>query len=165
MDINIKFIDSIQHTFLNGKDVSGEIRGESIGQMASKIAVFKGPALKLIEVSQEFAKNNDCVLDGRNITSEVLPNADIKLFLDASVDCRAMRRLQENLAKNIPSTFEEIKKSLLERDNRDCSREVSPMILVDDAIKIDTSNMSIDEVIDLCCQIVEQKLIKLNKYV
>ena len=148
--IKIEFINNEQHTYLSGEDVSTEIRQEQIGQMASKVAAIEKAMRKLISISQEFAKKYDCVMDGRNITSEVLPDADVKFFLDASPQCRANRRLGDELKKNPNAKFEDILASLMDRDYRDVHRDFSPMIVTPDSIVVDNTNMSIAETIDFC---------------
>lgn len=150
LNIKIEFNDDIQQTLLNSEDVSSEIRFEHIGQMASKVAAIEKTMRKLIDISQEFANNYDCVMDGRNITSEVLPNADVKFFLDATPECRAKRRLGDELKKNPNATFEDVLKSLTERDYRDVHRAFSPMILTSDSILVDNTNMTIEETIEYC---------------
>lgn len=150
LNIKIEFNGDIQQTILNGEDVSSEIRFEHIGQMASKVAAIEKAMRKLIDISQEFAKNYDCVMDGRNITSEVLPNADVKFFLDASPECRAKRRLGDEQKKNPDAKFEDILTSLVERDYRDVHRDFSPMIKTADSIIVDNTNMTIDETIKFC---------------
>ncbi len=158
LNIKIEFEGNMQKTILNGEDVSSDIRVEHIGQMASKVAVIEKAMRKMIDISQEFAKNYDCILDGRNITSEVLPNADVKFFLDASPECRAKRRLADEQKKNPNATFEEILNSLVERDYRDVHRDFSPMILTKDSVLVDNSTMTIDETINYCASIAEKKL-------
>ncbi len=159
LNIKIEFEDDKQINFLNKEDVSSEIRFEHIGQMASRVAAIEKAMRKLIDIAQEFAKNYDCVMDGRNITSEVLPNADVKFFLDASPQCRANRRLGDELKKNKDATFEQILASLKERDYRDVHREFSPMIKTPDSIVIDNTNMTIEETITFC----EEKASKILK--
>jgi len=163
LNISIEFDNNIQHTYLGSEDVSTEIRQEHIGQMASKVAVIEKAMRKLISISQEFARKYDCVMDGRNITSEVLPNADVKFFLDASPECRAKRRLGDELKKNPNAKFEEILASLVERDYRDVHRDFSPMIVTSDSIVIDNTNMTIAETIDYCYEKTKDILTKKGK--
>ena len=108
LNVKVQFEENTQKTYLNGTDVSKTIRTEQIGQMASRVAVFKETMKKLIDISQEFANHYDCVLDGRNITSEVLPDADVKIFLDAKPEIRARRRFVEMQKKNPNITFDEV---------------------------------------------------------
>lgn len=156
--ISIEFEGNTQHTYLDGKDISKEIMAEKFGQMASKLAVIKVAMMKLIEISRDFAKKYDCVMDGRNITSEVLPNADVKFFLDADVLKRAERRHKEMIERHIDNSYEQVLESLKERDWRDTHRDFSPMIVVPDAVIIDNTNISLDETIKLASKIVAEKL-------
>ena len=158
IDIKIVFDDGIQKTLLCGKDVSSEIRNEKIGQLASKIAVIPKAMQKLNEISRDFASKNDCILDGRNITSEVLPNADVKFFLTASIECRAKRRFDESQKRGNNLSFESVLESLKERDYRDTHREFSTMVLTDDSHLVDNTNMTIEQTIDYCSKIVEETL-------
>ncbi len=162
-DIKIEFDGKIQKTLLNGKDVSKTIRMEQIGQMASRVAVHQLCMQKVIDVSREFASNYDCVVDGRNITSAVLPNADVKIFLDADLSCRAKRRHKENIEKGLESNLEQVSESLKERDYRDTHRDFSPMIVVYDALVIDNTKLNEQETIELVSEKVEQKLKELGK--
>lgn len=148
LNIKIEFNQNTQITYLQNEDVSQEIRFEHIGQMASKVAVIEKAMRKMIEIAQEFADKYNCVMDGRNITSEVLPNADVKFFLDASPECRAKRRLADEFKKNSNATFETVLNSLVERDYRDTHRDFSPMIVTPDSIVIDNTNMTIEETIN-----------------
>lgn len=161
IDVRVEFESDTQKTFLNGRDVSQSIRTEQIGQMASKVAVFKPTMQKMIDISQNFANKYDCVLDGRNITSEVLPNADVKFFLDADAKVRAKRRFAEMQKKNQNITFDEVYNSLQERDYRDTHRDFSRMIKTEDSLVVDNSNMNIEQTINHCYNlakiILEQK--------
>ena len=158
LNVKVQFEENIQKTYLNGTDVSTTIRTEQIGQMASRVAVFKETMQKLIDISQDFAEHYDCVLDGRNITSEVLPNADVKIFLDAKPEIRAKRRFVEMQKKNPNITFDEVMSSLVERDYRDTHREFSRMVIVPDAMVIDNSNMTIEETIEYCSENIKKIL-------
>ena len=152
IDINIEFEAGTQKTFLNNQDVSSEIRQEIIGQMASRVAPFVEAMQKMIDISQNFAKKYDCVLDGRNITSAVLPDADVKFFLTADVEIRAKRRFDESIKKGQNVSYNEILDSLKERDWRDTHRDFTPMIQTDDSIYVDNSDMSISETVMFCTQ-------------
>lgn len=158
LKIKIEFENNIQKTLLNNEDVSLKIRDEHIGQMASRVAAIEKTMRKLIDISQDFAKKYDCVMDGRNITSDVLPDADVKFFLDATPECRAKRRLGDELKKNPNAKFEDVLASLIERDYRDVHRDFSPLIVTPDAIVVDNTNMTIDETIEYCFEKVEKIL-------
>ena len=134
------------------------LRAEETSQLSSKISVFSIVRDKYLEIVREFAKNYDCIIDGRDITSIVLPNADVKLYLTASEEVRAKRRYEENVSKNIPCTYEEVLENLQERDYRDTHRDIAPLILVNDAVKVDNSNMNIEQTIEYCYNICLEKL-------
>lgn len=159
----IDFDGNTQKTFLDGIDVSNQLRSEQLGQMASRLAVFQGAMNKLIDVSQKFAEKYNCVLDGRNITSEVLPHADVKIFLDADIECRIIRRYKEMLERGQNVDIEKIRTSINERDYRDTHRDFSPMVVVPDAVVVDNTNMTQDETIEYVSEIVKNKLKTLNK--
>ena len=152
--VSIKYEDGAQHVILNGEDVTGLIRTEEVGNMASATSVYSAVRTKLVALQQELAKTTDVIMDGRDIGTVVLPNADVKVFLTASVECRAKRRFDELKAKGANPDFDQIAKDIEERDYRDSHREISPLKQVDDAVLVDSSDMTIDEVvaaiIDLC---------------
>ena len=156
--VEIVFEGNKQKMFLNGEDVTGLLREEIISQMASRVSAFALAREKYLEIVGNFAEKNDCVIDGRDITSIVLPNADVKFYLTASEETRAKRRHKENQEKGIDSSFEEVLANLQERDYRDTHRDVAPLIIVDDAIVVDNTNLTIDETIDYCSKIVREKL-------
>ena len=160
LDISVDFDGDKQITRLCGEDVSTEIRQEAIGLMASKVAVIEKAMKKIIEISQAFAKKYDCILDGRNITSEILPYADVKIFLTASPECRAKRRYDEDVKKGKTASYDEILKSISERDYRDTHRAFSPMILTPDSTVVDNTTLTIDET---CEKIARDKLVLLGK--
>lgn len=148
IDIDIKYEDGKQIVLLNGKDVSESIRTEKIGGMASSISVFSEVRSKLLNLQRNLAMKNKVVMDGRDIASHVLPNADLKIYLTASVDTRANRRYKELKEKGLDVNLEEIKKEIEIRDYRDTNREIAPLRQVKEAILIDSSNLSIEEVVE-----------------
>ena len=148
IDIDIKYEDGKQIVLLNGKDVSESIRTEKIGGMASSISVFSEVRSKLLNLQRNLAMKNKVVMDGRDIASHVLPNADLKIYLTASVDTRAYRRYKELKEKGLDVNLEEIKKEIETRDYRDINREIAPLRQVEEAILIDSSNLSIEEVVE-----------------
>ncbi len=154
ISVSIKYEDGAQHVILNGEDVTGMIRTEEVGNMASATSVYGAVRTKLVALQQELAKTTDVIMDGRDIGTVVLPNANVKVFLTASVECRAKRRYDELVAKGEDADFDKIAKDIEERDYRDSHREISPLKQADDAILVDSSEMTIDEVvsaiIDLC---------------
>lgn len=146
--VSIKYEDGAQHVILNDEDVTGLIRTEEVGNMASATSVYGAVRTKLVALQQELAKTTDVIMDGRDIGTVVLPNADVKVFLTASVECRAKRRFEELKAKGENPDFDKIAKDIEERDYRDSHREISPLKQADDAILVDSSDMTIDEVVD-----------------
>ena len=148
IDIDIKYEDGKQIVLLNGKDISESIRTEKIGGMASSISVFSEVRSKLLNLQRNLAMKNKVVMDGRDIASHVLPNADLKIYLTASVDTRADRRYKELKEKGLDVNLEEIKKEIEIRDYRDTNREIAPLRQVKEAILIDSSNLSIEEVVE-----------------
>ena len=148
ISVSIKYEDGAQHVILNGEDVTGLIRTEEVGNMASATSVFGPVRTKLVALQQELAKTTDVIMDGRDIGTVVLPNADVKIFLTASVECRAKRRFDELVAKGENPDFDKIAKDIEERDYRDSHREISPLRQAEDAILVDSSDMTIDQVVD-----------------
>ncbi|SDB08870.1 cytidylate kinase [Pseudobutyrivibrio sp. YE44] len=146
--VSIKYEDGAQHVILNGEDVTGMIRTEEVGNMASSTSVYAPVRTKLVSLQQELAKTTDVIMDGRDIGTVVLPNADVKIFLTASVECRAKRRFDELVAKGETPDFDKIAKDIEERDYRDSHREISPLKQADDAILVDSSEMNIDQVVE-----------------
>lgn len=148
LDLKIEYLNGAQHTILFGKDVSEDIRRNEVSSLASKISVHKAVRLKMLEMQREIASKTDCVLDGRDIGSFVLPNAEYKFFLTASVQVRAKRRYLELQAKGMEVDLNQLEQEIAERDHRDSTREIAPLTQAPDAEKIDTSNMTIEEVIN-----------------
>lgn len=134
--------------FLNNKDVSQEIREPIISENVSKIASIKIVRDNLVSLQRKIASNKNVILDGRDIGTVVFPNAQVKIFLIASVEERANRRYKEFLEKNISISYEEVLKSLKERDFIDSTRKESPLVKAKDAIELDTTNLNLQEVVD-----------------
>jgi len=146
VDISLAYTDGIQHVYLNGEDVTGLIRTEAVGNMASNTSIYKQVRKKLVELQKKIAKASNVVMDGRDIGTCVLPDADLKIFLTASIKTRAMRRFKELSEKGVNCGIIKIEADIAERDLRDITRKVSPLKRADDAIEIDSSDMSIDDV-------------------
>ncbi len=147
-DIDIRYVDGTQSVILNGENVSGLIRTDEISNAASKVAVVPEVRKKMLDLQREIASKHDVIMDGRDIGSAVLPNADLKIYLTASVEVRAERRYKENLEKGMTADLEAIKNDIRERDERDMTRKEAPLVKVEDAVEIDSSYMTIDEVVD-----------------
>lgn len=151
-EITINYAGGTQQIFLNGENVSDLIRTEEVGNMASAVSVYPEVRLKLVELQRDMAKKADIVMDGRDIGTYVLPDADLKIYLTASTKERAKRRFLELKEKGIPADINAIEKDIIERDYRDMHREFAPLRQAEDATVIDTTNMTIDEVADTIIQ-------------
>ena len=146
-----------QHMLMNGMDVSGEIRTQDISQKASLVSAHKVVRDVLLDMQREVAKQNNCIMDGRDIGTVVLPKAQIKIFLTASPEVRAKRRYDELIAKGQKAEYETILKEIIQRDHQDTTRPIAPLKQAKDAVLVDTSDMNIDEVIATIRKIVEEK--------
>lgn len=145
--IGMNYQEGTLHVILNGEDVTPLIRTEAVGNMASASSVNRDVRLKLVELQRELAAHDNVIMDGRDIGTYVLPDADLKIYLTASSSVRAKRRFDELSAKHIPCSMEEIEKDIVERDQRDMTRDFAPLRKAEDAVLVDTSNMSIEEVV------------------
>ncbi|MCR5715858.1 MAG: (d)CMP kinase [Lachnospiraceae bacterium] len=145
-DITIRYEAGEQQVYLNGQNVTAYLRTEEVGNMASASSVNGDVRQKLVELQQKLAAREDVVMDGRDIGTVVLPHADHKIYLTASVAVRAKRRFDELCAKGEPADLAQIAKDIEERDHRDMTREISPLKQADDAILVDSSDMTIEEV-------------------
>ncbi|CAN7343707.1 (d)CMP kinase [Rossellomorea sp. LjRoot5] len=146
-----------QLVFLDGTDVTDEIRQASVTNSVSHVAVHSGVREEMVKRQQLLAKEGAVVMDGRDIGTHVIPDAEIKVFLLASVDERAQRRHEENLSKGYPSDLEQLKEEIARRDKIDSEREVAPLKKAEDATEIDTTSLSISEVVDQIMLLVERK--------
>ncbi|MCQ2815015.1 MAG: (d)CMP kinase [Bacilli bacterium] len=140
----------------NGIDVTKQIRETRVSGNVSYIASYKEIRLALVEQQRAMASKHSVIMDGRDIGTYVLPNAEVKIFQIASVETRAIRRYKENMEKGIPCTLEEIKEDVKKRDYIDSHRDFAPLKAAEDSIELDTSNMSIDEVVDAVVSIIKK---------
>ncbi len=146
-DITIQYENGEQQVLLNGENVTGYLRTEEVGNMASATSVVPAVRVKLVELQKALAAKSDCIMDGRDIGTCVLPNAQVKVFLTAGSAVRAKRRYDELTAKGVACDIEKIKADIEERDYRDMNREHSPLCQAEDAVLIDSSYMTVNEVI------------------
>ncbi len=144
--IRIDYEEGVQQLYLNDENITGILRDEAVGDMASKSSQIPEVREKLLELQQSLAREQDVVMDGRDIGTNILPNADVKVYLTASVETRAKRRYDELTGKGVPCNIEEIMKDIRERDHRDMTRKTAPLKQAEDAVLIDSSEMSIEEV-------------------
>lgn len=147
-DIIISHVNGEQQVFLNGENVSGKIRTEEVSKLASVTSVIPKVRLQMVELQRRLAERQDVVMDGRDIGTYVLPDAPCKIYLTASSAERARRRCAEYAAKGIPAEFEAVEKEIIERDNRDKNREFAPLRQADDAVYLDTSDMTIAQAVE-----------------
>lgn len=153
-DVRIKYEDGIQEVYLNGKDITARLRSEEVGRMASAAAPIPEVREKLLELQRNLAREQDVVMDGRDIGTCILPDADVKVFLTASVERRAKRRYDELLAKGESCDLATIEQDIRKRDEQDSTRKIAPLKQAEDAVLVDSSDMTIEEVVrtiaDLC---------------
>jgi len=163
VEISFKRNKTGQLVFANDEDVTEAIRQNDVTNNVSVVSSFSGVRHELVRRQKEIAEDTGVVMDGRDIGTVVLPNADIKIFLVASVKERAERRYLENKEKGIESNFNQIKQDIIKRDEYDSNREISPLKQAEDAIRVDTTSLSIDEVTNKCQTIINKELEKCCK--
>ena len=150
-DVSIVYENGVQQVYLNGENITGMLRTEEVGNMASKTSAIPAVREKLLELQKTLAREKDVIMDGRDIGTNILPNADVKIYLTASVETRAKRRYDELASKGESCDFDEIARVIKERDERDMTREIAPLKKAEDAILVDSSDMTIDEVVSKIC--------------
>lgn len=146
ISVAITYENGVQQVWLNGENVSSEIRREEVGNMASRVSVYGKVREKLVALQRQLASESDVVMDGRDIGTQVLPNAALKIYLTASVEERARRRFLELEEKGMEADMQEIQEDIRRRDERDMNREISPLRQAEDAVLVDASDLSIEEV-------------------
>ncbi len=157
-DISIEYKDGEQLVILNGENVNAKIRTEQVGNMASVSSANAKVREHLLKLQRTLAAKNDVVMDGRDIGTTILPDAEVKIYLTASADTRAKRRALEYEQKGVPFNLEEIRRDIVERDERDMNREVSPLKQAEDAVLVDSSEMGIREVVDAILAVYKEKV-------
>lgn len=157
IDINLKETKDKQTVLLNGQDVTDEIRTNRVTKIVSPVSSIKEIRDKLVELQRNMAKSQDVIMEGRDITTVVFPNADVKIYLDADVEERAKRRYEQNIQKNIESTYEEVLESLKARDENDKNKAYGALKIAKDAIVIDSSKKNINQVVSEIEKIVKKK--------
>lgn len=157
IDVKIAYENGEQQVLLNGENVNGMIRTEDVSKMASVTSSYPVVRQKLLELQRSLAAKTDVIMDGRDIGTCVLPNAQVKIFLTASSATRAKRRYDELVAKGEKCDLAEIEKDIIERDERDMNRETAPLTQAEDAVFVDTSYMNIEQVVDTLIKIYQEK--------
>ncbi len=155
-DISIIYADGEQQVILNGENVNGLIRTQEVSNMASASSVNPKVREKLVALQQKLAASTDVVMDGRDIGTKVLPDAEVKIYLTASTRVRAKRRYDELIEKGESCDLDTIEKEIAERDERDMNREISPLRQADDGVRVDNSDMDIDEVVEEIDRIIKE---------
>lgn len=158
LTVQLAFADGVQKVLLNGEDVSEAIRTPEISAGASKVSAIPAVRTFLFDLQQTMAKENNVLMDGRDIGTVVLPNADLKIFLTATPEVRAKRRYDELIEKGQSVNFEEILADVKERDYRDTHRDVAPLKAAEDAVMLDTSDMTFEEVVQAVMTLAKERI-------
>ena len=156
ISISIEYKDGAQHIFLDGTDVSTEIRQEEVGKNASVVAKNQAVRNRLLALQRQMAEKQDVIMDGRDIGTVVLPDAQVKIYLTASASVRAERRDKELVEKGESCNLKKIEEDIIARDEQDMNREIAPLKQAEDAVLVDSSYMTIEEVVDKIIEIVEK---------
>lgn len=156
-DITIGYEDGVQVVYLNGENVNAFLRKEEVSNAASKVSAIGKVREQLVTLQKKLAASSDCIMDGRDIGTCVLPNADAKIYLTASSEVRAKRRYDELIAKGEDCDIKKIQADIEERDYRDMNRDISPLKQAKDAVLVDSSYMTIEEVVNTIMEIAEKK--------
>lgn len=159
-DINIEFKneDNIQKVYLDGEDVTERIRENDVNNIVSPVSSIKEVRFKLVDLQRKLAEGKNSIMEGRDITTYVFPNADVKIYLDASIEERAKRRYNQNLEKGIETSYEDVYENIRARDENDKAKEVGALKIAEDAIVIDTTNLTIEEVKNKIIKCIKEKM-------
>ena len=157
ISVDIKYYDATQHVLLNGVDLGDKIRQPEISMYASAVSTVPEVRAFLLEAQRNIAKNNNVIMDGRDIGTVILPNADVKIFLTASEECRAMRRYNELIERGQSVTYEQVLSEMNERDTQDSSRKIAPAKPADDAIILDTTGFEFEDSVNAILEIIKNK--------
>ncbi len=157
LDVKLAYENGEQQVILNGENVSGLIRTEEVGNTASTVAKYGAVRTKLLELQRALAASENVIMDGRDIGTNVLPNAELKIYLTASSAERARRRVNQLKENGITADFAEVEADIIKRDEQDMNREIAPLKQADDAVLVDSSDMSVEEVIDRIISLYEER--------
>ena len=161
-DLSLKFENGLTRVFLNGEEVTDKIRSMEVSSKVSEVSVIPGVRESLVKIQREMSANDSLVAEGRDTTTVVYPNAEVKIFLTATLNERSERRYKEFIEKNKDVSFEIVRNNISKRDKIDSSREMSPLTKAEDAIEIDTTSMSVEEEIEAILSKVEEVKNKIN---
>ncbi|MGN1105091.1 MAG: (d)CMP kinase [Huintestinicola sp.] len=154
----LRFIDGVQHVFVNGDDVSDKIRTPQVSMAASKVSAIPAVRAFLFDLQQKIARENNVIMDGRDIGTVVLPDADLKIFLTASPEARADRRFKELKNKPDAPTYDEVLADIIKRDHDDSTRAIAPLKQAEDAVLCDTTSLSLEESVDMIIGMIKKLL-------
>lgn len=157
-DVSLRFVDGEQRVFIGEEDVSVVIRTPEASMAASNVSAVPAVRAFLFDLQRDIAAKNNCIMDGRDIGTVVLPNAQVKIFLTASAEVRAKRRYDELLAKGMQADYNQVLEEMIQRDYQDTHREIAPLKQADDAVLVDTSDMNLEQVIDTLDNIVKENI-------
>lgn len=157
IDIELKKENELQLVFLNGKDVTMEIRTPEVDSLVARFAAIKEVRDKITPIQRKMGENANIIMEGRDIGTVVFPNADVKVFLDCSVEERARRRYKQDLEKGIETNYEEVLESIKERHRLETEREIAPLVQAPDAVYIDSTGMTIEEEVNAVIKVIEDK--------
>ena len=156
ISIEVSYVDGAQHVFLNGEDLGDKIRTPEMSMYASAVSAIPSVRAFLLETQKEIARKNSVIMDGRDIGTVILTNADVKIYLTASAECRAKRRYDELVAKGQDVRFEDVLREMNERDTQDSTREIAPAQAAEDAILVDNTGMNLEESVDAIIALVRE---------
>ena len=157
-NVELKYVDGVQAVYLNGDDVSAYIRTPEISMGASKVSAIPQVREFLLNLQRDIAQKNNVIMDGRDIATVVLPNADVKIFLFASPECRAQRRYKELMEKGEDVTLEDVLSDVNQRDYQDSHRDIAPLKPSEDSVMADTSKLNLEESIQLIIDIIKERI-------
>lgn len=158
LSVELKFVDGEQRMFLNGEDVSDKIRTPEASSAASKVSAVPAVRAYLFDLQKKMAKENNCIMDGRDIGTVVLPDAKVKIFLTASPEARAQRRYKELIEKGMDVKYEDVLSDMIKRDYDDSHREIAPLKKADDAILCDTSDIDLEQSVELVIRTIKENI-------
>lgn len=158
LEISLAFIEGEQHVLLNGEDVSREIRLPQASMAASHVSALPEVRAFLLDLQRRLAAENDCIMDGRDIGTVILPDAGLKIYLTASPEIRAKRRYDELIARGTPQDYDELLKEIIQRDYNDMHRETSPLKQAEDAVLLDSSDLTLEQVVDRICALAKKAM-------
>lgn len=158
IDLSLKYENGTQQVYLNGECMGDKIRTPEMSMYASAVSAIGAVRAFLLDTQRDIAKKNSVIMDGRDIGTVILPNAQVKIFLTASNECRARRRYEELMAKGIKTDYDSVLREMVERDENDRNREIAPAVAAEDAVTFDNSDMSPEECTEALCRLVKEKL-------